>query len=95
VSARRTLAAHVRPPRPLRDLIICGLVRTDDFNVHRRRGSEIQDLRHDIRRLEEKLHAREFGCQAPPQLIDVGASRFSALLCQLHQDLRVGSADGS
>ncbi len=79
----------------LRDFVIGRLVRADDFDVHRRGRSEIQNLRHDIRRLEEKLHPGKFGCQAPPQLINVGAGRLSALLLQLHQNFRVGSADRS
>jgi len=79
----------------LRDFVIGGLVRADNFDVHGRRCSEIQNLRHDIRGLEEKLHAREFRRQAAPQFVDVVAGRLSALLFQLHQNFRVRRADGS
>ena len=71
------------------------LVLSGDFDVDWRRGAEVEDLRHDVRRLEEKLHTREPMRERFPQPSDVLAGWVAALLFELDEDLGITGSDCS
>ena len=80
---------------PFADQIISTLVYAGHFHINGRGGSEIKNLRDDIGRLEEKLHARETLRELLTQVVDVHAGRLAAHFLQLNQDFRVGTSDGA
>src|SRR5260370_19386629 len=86
-------------PELIRELfrndIVTPLVRSRYRDVDWRRRSKIQNLRHDVRGLEEELRAGKPLWQFFAKGIDVSARRFAALLFQLQQNFRVGSPQGS
>src|SRR5260370_42044151 len=57
------------------DEIISALVHAGDFHVDGRGVAEVQDLRHDVRRLQEKLHARETVREPFAQTTDICPGR--------------------
>src|SRR5258708_27581559 len=77
------------------DQIISALVHGGYFHVDGRRRAEIQDLRHDVRGLKEKLHAGKTLRKLFAQIIDVHAGGLSAHFFQLHKKFRVGAPDGA
>src|SRR5260370_32133491 len=71
------------------------LVHAGDFHVDGRGCAKIQDLRHDVRRLKEELHAGKTLRKFFAQFVDVRASGLSALLLELDKNFRVGAPDGA
>src|SRR5438552_14484183 len=69
------------------------LTMSDDLDVDWRRGTEVEDLRHDVGRLEEKLHTREPMRERFPQPSDVLAGWVAALLFELDEDLGIAGSD--
>src|SRR5712664_685756 len=76
---------------PFADQIVSALVHTGHFHINGGGSSEIQNLRDDVGRLEEKLHARETLWEFLAQVIDVHTGRLAAYFFQLNQDFRVGA----
>src|SRR5437667_6384096 len=71
------------------------LTMSDDLDVDWRRGTEVDDLLHDVGRLEEKLHTREPMRERFPQPSDVLAGWVAALLFELDEDLGIAGSDCS
>ena len=84
-------------PHPVRDLlrdeVVALHVGAGDLNVDGRRQSEVQDLRHDVGRLEEELHSRKAARQFLAQRADVSRRGVVMFRIQSHQDFRVAGAD--
>src|SRR6266850_3229847 len=76
---------------PFADQIISALVHAGHLHINGCGSSEIQNLRDDIGRLEEKLHAGETLGEFLAQVVDVHAGRLAADFFQLNQDFRVGA----
>ncbi len=70
------------------------VVAAEDGDVDRRRGPEVQNLPHDVGRLEEELDPGLPVSEGPTQLVHVLARRHPPLGPQLDQDLGVLGADG-
>src|SRR5690349_23965872 len=77
------------------DQIISALVHARDFHVDGRGSTEIQDLRHDIRRLKEELHAGKTLRKFFAQVIDVRSGRLAPYFLQLNKNFRVGAPDSA
>src|SRR6267143_2632425 len=71
------------------------LVHPGDLHVDGRGSPEIQDLRHDVRRLKEKLHAGKALRELFAQIIDVHAGGLAVYFLQLDKKFRVGTPDGA
>src|SRR5467141_3657685 len=80
---------------PFADQIISALVHAGHLHINGCGSSEIQNLRDDIRRLEEKLYAGKTLGQFLTQIVDVHAGRLAAYFFQLNEDFRVGTSDGA
>ncbi len=63
-----------------------------DLNVDRCGETEVENLRHHVRRLEVEGHGREFLRQLPAQCLDV-RFRGSMVLIQRYEDLSVEGTD--
>src|SRR6266571_1086768 len=100
---KRLLHVHVHGARDVAELIgelfpdqiISALVHAGYFHVDGRGRAEIQNLRDDVRRLKEELHAREALRKFFAQIVDVRAGGLAAFLPQLDKNLRVGRSDGA
>src|SRR5713226_7926768 len=77
------------------DQVISALVHARDFHIDGRGSAEIQDLRDDVRRLKEELHAGKTLRKFFAQFVDVRAGGLSALLLELDKNFRVGAPDGA
>ena len=77
------------------NLIVAYQILSHNLDVDGRGHAEIQDLGHDVGRLEEKLRRREPLGQQFAKSPDVGFGRASAILFQLQENLGVGCADGA
>src|SRR5712692_1332383 len=75
--------------------MISALVHAGNFHVDGRGSAEIQDLRDDVCRLKEELHARETLRELFAQIADVHAGGLSAHFLQLNKKFRVGASDGA
>src|SRR5882724_196908 len=78
---------------PFADQIISALVHAGHLHINGCGSSEIQNLRDNVRRLEEELHAREALGEFLAQVVDVHAGRLAADFFQLNQDFRIGAPD--
>ncbi len=79
----------------LRHLEVSPKIVARDGDINGSGRSEIQNLRHNVRRLEEKLHARKLLRQSFAKFIDIRGSRLTAFLLQLHEDFRVRRSESS
>ena len=73
----------------VRDLAIRLYIGAVDLNIHRRRQSEIQNLRDDIGGQKVKRHAGKFHGKILAQVADVIGSRM-VLFVERHENVRVG-----
>src|SRR6266850_2892874 len=78
---------------PFADQIISALVHAGHLHINGCGSSEIQNLRDNVRRLEEEVHAREALGEFLAQVVDVHAGRLAADFFQLNQDFRIGASD--
>src|SRR5207249_9458939 len=58
-------------------------------------SAEIQDLRHDVGWLKEKLHSRKALRKFFAQVIDIRPGGLAAHFLQLNENFRVGAPDGA
>ena len=84
----RELVGHL-----LRQLVVLRLVLAHKLNVNRRGKPEVQDLRDDVRRLEEEFNARKLPRQFFAQLLHIVVGRMMVLLVERKQNLSVRCAD--
>src|SRR5712692_3985053 len=77
------------------DKIISALIHAGDFHVDGRGSAEIQNLRHDVRRLKKELHAGKTLRKLFAQFVDVRASGPAAHFLQLDKKFRVGAPDSA
>src|SRR5690348_6452145 len=73
-----------------RNYIITDLIRPRYRDIDRSRGSEIQNLRHDVRRLKEELHAGKRLWQFFAEIVDVSDRGFPAFFFQLDHNFGIG-----
>src|SRR5467141_5135997 len=78
---------------PFADQIVSALVHAGHLHINGCGSSEIQNLRDDIGRLEEKLHAGETLWEFLAQVVNVHAGWLAADFFQLNQDFRIGAPD--
>ena len=76
------------------DLVIGRQVAAENLNIERRRQSEVNRLRYDVRRQEIELSAREFLVQIEPQLPHVICGRLMVLL-QCDKNVGIGRSSGA
>ena len=77
------------------DEIILPLVDPGNFHINGRRRSEIQNLRDDVCRLEEELHARKLLREPLAQVVDIPGSGLATFCFQLNENFRIGCSDGA
>src|SRR5438876_7617722 len=75
--------------------IISALVHAGDFHVDGCGSAEIQDLRHDVRRLKEELHSRKALRKFFAQVIDIRPGGLAAHFLQLNKNFSIGTPDGA
>src|SRR5271167_2272020 len=78
-----------------RSFVITRLIHAGDLDVDGRWRAEIENLRDDIGRLKEKLHAGKLAGQPLAEIVDVVTRRPAAFGLELNQDFPVGGADGA
>src|SRR5690242_17049124 len=79
----------------LRNPVVRVKVTANNLNVDGGGQAKVQDLTHDIRRLEEELRSRKIERQIFAQLLYVSCSRVMMLLIERDEYLGIGCADGS
>ena len=74
---------------PLRDVVVPAHIGAHYLNIDRRGQAKIENLRHDIGGLEEKLHARKPRWEIAAQLAHVLRRRMMVFRIQRNQNLRI------